>query len=171
MWWRKLLAIDYYWLLLLAIAYYCLLLLDIACYCLLFLDGSDYSIWKTRKRWLSHKLKTSEVRYKIGVGILSGDICSINGPFSCGDYPAINIFSLVIKRGLDEDERSEGDCGYTGDMIIKSSGFPYIDEKCAKMKRRVTQRHTSGNMWLKVFNCLNKKPSTMCQSLQYTFEW
>ena len=46
------------------------------------LDGTDCSIWKTGKYWFSQNFKKPRVSYEIGVGILSGEICSINRSFA-----------------------------------------------------------------------------------------
>ena len=91
---------------------------------------------ETGKRWFSHKFKKSGVRYEVAVGIASGDIVSIVGPFPCGDYPDIKIFWMVLKHDLDDGERVEADKGYQGDQRVKAPGPLHdCDKKYAKMKR------------------------------------
>lgn len=118
-------------------------------------DGTDCKIEKNGKRWFSHKFKKPGVRYEVAVGIASGDIVSIVGPFPCGDYPDIKIFRMVLKHDLDDGERVEADKGYQGDKKVKAPGPLYdFDERYVKMKKDVASRHETVNQRLKLYTCL-----------------
>ena len=121
------------------------------------MDGTDCPIWKTGSCWFSHKFKKPGVRYELGVLILNGDICSLNGPFACGDWPDIKKIRTGLKGCLDEGERVEADAGYIGDRKVKAPGPLYTDKKYIKMKKRAASRHETVNMRIKVFNCLTEK--------------
>ena len=111
-----------------------------------------------KKEWSSHKFKgKGGVRYEVTVGIKSGDICWVNGPFPCGTYPDINIFRTGLKHYLDEDERVEADLGYIGEnpKTCKTPGDLYShDPVYVQMKKRLSSRHETVNLRLKNFKCL-----------------
>ena len=89
--------------------------------CLLSVDTTDCRIAELHpfvqsysRIWSSHKFgKKAGVRYEVALGILSGDICWINGPFPCGLYNDWKIFSQCgLRSCLEEHERVEADRGY-----------------------------------------------------------
>ena len=126
--------------------------------CLLSVDGTDCRFPKNGKKWSSHKFKgKGGVRYEVGLGIKSGDICWINGPYPCGAYPDINIFRMGLKHYLEEDERVEADLGYIGEnpQTCKTPGALYSHDKVyVQMKKMVASRHETVNCRLKHFKCL-----------------
>ncbi len=62
-----------------------------------------------------HKFKgKSGLCYKVGLGILTGHIHWINGPFPCGKWPDIKIFKSSFQSFLKEGECVEADKGYCG---------------------------------------------------------
>ena len=104
--------------------------------CLMSVYETDCKIEKHGKRWFSHKFKKPGVRYEVAVGIASGDIVSIVGPFPCGEYPDIKIFRMVLKHDLDDAERVEADKGYQDDQKVKAPGSLYdCDKKYLNMKK------------------------------------
>ena len=127
---------------------------DIGNDCLLSVDGTDCRILKSGKYWYSHKFKKPGVRYEVGLSILSGDICWINGPFPCGEYPDIKIFRMALKHELEESERVLADLGYRGDEKTKVPGPLYTEEAYKQMVKRVASRHETVNKRIKIFNCL-----------------
>ena len=80
-------------------------------------DGTDFRFQAPSKGyWISHKFKKPGVRYELGVGIQSGDICWLNGPFPAGHFPDVVIFRMALKDELENFERVEADLGYRGDI-------------------------------------------------------
>ena len=67
---------------------------------MLSVDGTDCPIEMTGKRWYGHKFKKPGVRYEVGVGIKTGDICWIKGPLPCGEYNDLMVFRLALKHCL-----------------------------------------------------------------------
>ena len=129
--------------------------------CMLSVDGVDCRIEKPAvTKWASHKFKYKPgVRYELGVGIKSGDICWLNGPYPAGEYPDIKIFTETLMQELDEGERVETDKGYRGHTTkCKVPGPLYADQvQYLEMKKRVAARHETINNRLKFFTCLDKR--------------
>ena len=76
-------------------------------------DGTDYRIaMNYAKPFHSHKFKKSALRYEVGVGIKSGDICWWWGPFEPGIWNDNMIFQSALMHELEEGERVETDAGY-----------------------------------------------------------
>ena len=76
-------------------------------------DGTDYRIaMNYAKPFHSHKFKKSALRYEVGVGIKSGDICWWWGPFEPGIWNDNMIFQSALVHELEEGERVETDAGY-----------------------------------------------------------
>ena len=63
----------------------------------------------------SHKFGHSGLRYEVGISILSGDICWINGPYEVGRWNNISIFRDSLMSHLDNSEKVEEDDGYSGE--------------------------------------------------------
>ena len=119
--------------------------------CLLSVDTTDCRINELHpfvksysRLWSSHKFgKKAGVQYELAIGILSGDICWINGPFPCGLYNDWTIFS---KKGLlsylEKHERVEADNGYAaGDPeFVKTPGGCFHPEERKAMQNRVMAR-------------------------------
>jgi hypothetical protein len=124
---------------------------------MLSVDGTDCPFEATGSRWISHKFKKAGVRYEVAVGIKTGDVCWINGPFPAGQYPDINIFRMGLKHYLDEHERVEADKGYRGDASIKTYGPLYTDVNYVAMKADVAARHETVNKRLKQYGCLTTR--------------
>ena len=78
---------------------------------LMSIDGTDF-----RTRWInslfySYKFKKAGFRYEIGIGILSGYICWLNGPYSPGVWNDDMIFGDALVGKLEEGERVVADDG------------------------------------------------------------
>lgn len=107
------------------------------------------------KNWTSHKYKGPGVRYEVGLGILSGDIVWVNGPFPCGSWPD----SKIMKEGgilemLEENERIETDNGYIGldpEFCLTKSGSRHPSSD-PKMRARVRARQETVNKRFRQFN-------------------
>lgn len=51
---------------------------------------------------------------------MNGEIVWVNGPFPCGNFPDITIFSIRIKQHFDADEYVIGDVFYRDIRCIPS---------------------------------------------------
>ena len=84
--------------------------------CLVSCDGVDFKIQEYGPAFSSHKFAMkSGLRYEICLGIRTGDLVWVNGPFPCGQYPDISVFRSSLMSHLDEFERVEADDGYIGE--------------------------------------------------------
>ena len=136
------------------------------CSCLLSVDTLDMDIvepypyeagWS--KRWYSHKTKKAALRYEIGLSIINGDICWLNGPFAAGVYNDWEIFNkLGLKNQLEVNERVEADDGYgAGDPeFCKTPSGVIHDEQHKAIRRRVMGRQEAINKNFREWNCLKK---------------
>lgn len=115
--------------------------------CLLSVDGTDFRIrWLSRIFW-SYKFKMCGLRYEVGIGIQSGDICWINGPYEPGLYNDDMIFGDALVQELEPGERVEADDGYRGHApehvrCPSCISNPIEDEA---MQKRVRSRHETCN--------------------------
>ena len=84
--------------------------------CFVSVDGTDLAIQEPSRpvdpRWFSHKLKRAAVRYELAVGIGSGYIVWVNGPFPAGEYSDLTIARLGLVEFLNNNEYYIADGGY-----------------------------------------------------------
>lgn len=78
-------------------------------------DGTDfmvaqYSPWSMS--WYGHKFHGPGVRYEVAICILTGRIVWIHGPFRCGEWNDVSIFTHALMNELEDGERVETDKGY-----------------------------------------------------------
>ena len=66
------------------------------------------------KIWYSKKSNGPGLWYELGVGIKTGDLVWVQGPFHCGQYNVLTIFKSGLANYLDKNERVEADDGYLG---------------------------------------------------------
>ena len=111
---------------------------------------------KYRKSWYSFKFKGPALRYEVGVCILSGNICWINGPFKPGLYNDLMIFREKLLHCLSPGETVEADRGYRGEPIFAS--VPYIDdsEEREKFKTNARMRQENVNKFFKSWQILKQ---------------
>ena len=77
------------------------------------MDCTDCKVSQKGRNFASHKFAfKSGLCYEVAVGILTGEMKWINGPFPCGKYPDVNIFRASLLTCLDDFERVEADDGY-----------------------------------------------------------
>ena len=133
-------------------------------------DGTDFSILEQSpfwSGWCSHKFKGAGLRYEIGVGICSGNICWLNGPFPAGKYSDIKIFRLGLKKCIDPGEKVEASNGFRGEpdtillpsdpSIVSESELLRFTHDKYRMKQRVRARHETVNGRFKNWNILNTR--------------
>lgn len=121
-------------------------------------DGTDYRIaMNYAKPFFSHKFKKSALRYEVGVGIKSGDICWWWGPFEPGIWNDNMIFQSALVHELEEGERVETDAGYKASAPehVKCPGTVMSDLGNKEMSDRVRARHETVNKRLKQFKILS----------------
>lgn len=124
-------------------------------------DCTDCFIQQKGPLFSSHKFKKkSGLRYEVAVGILSGEIKWINGPFNCGPWLDLTIFRHCLQTFLDIGERVEADDGYTGEAPftckVPIDVLTRTEEQDA-MQKRVQGRHETVNARLKVFKILEER--------------
>ncbi|CAJ1928658.1 unnamed protein product [Cylindrotheca closterium] len=78
-------------------------------------DGTDfrspeYSPFNPGR--LSHKFDGPGFRYEVVIAVATGLICSINGPFICGEWPDIKIARNHLHEILPQGEYYLADAGY-----------------------------------------------------------
>ena len=126
--------------------------------CLMTVDGTDFECAEQRRWCYSHKFGHSGLRYEVGISILSGDICWINGPYEAGRWNDISIFRDSLMSHLDDSERVEADDGYIGEHpkhIKCPKGFANKAEN-EFMQQRVRNRQETVNKRLKQFGILKQ---------------
>lgn len=116
-------------------------------------DGTDCGINEPgvfNPDWYSHKFHGPGVRYEIGIST-TGSIVWVNGPFKCGTYPDIKIFTEGMYNCLATDEFVIADRGYSGDACITPDTVPM---EHISLHKRIRARHETANERLKNFNVL-----------------
>ena len=119
-------------------------------------DGTDCPIYEPspwNKKWYSHKFTSAGLRYEIGVGLQSGNICWVNGPFPAGSWPDLKIFKSKLVNRLGPNEKVEADCGYRHHKCRMPGEFVSLSDKRAKKARA---RHETVNARLRQFGCLSQ---------------
>ena len=93
------------------------------------------------------------------LGILTGDIVWINGPFPCGQWPDISIFRSSLLSHLEEGERVEADDGCTGEhpQCIKCPKGFTNPESTLFMQQRVRNRQETVNNRFKNWGILRQR--------------
>ena len=137
------------------------LLQDNGSVCKVSVDGTDFQIPTTEpydKSWFSHKFRKPGVRYEVGIGIQTGYIVWIHGPFKAG-YTDIQIFRSKIKvKLLKAGERAEADDGYAGEPAACDLPKEMLCGSPAQRKRKavVRSRHETCNKRFKQFQILKQ---------------
>lgn len=122
-------------------------------------DGTDQPIPEHGREYFSHKFKGSALRYEVAVGIHTGLIHFLNGPFPAGKFPDINIFRLGLKTELEENETCEADDGYLGEhpKYIRCPKGLFNDPEREAMQARVRSRHETVNRRFKQWKIMSTK--------------
>ena len=93
------------------------------------MDATDFSIDEPCRpidpRWFSHKLNWAVVRYELGIGIHTGWIVWLNGPFPAGEYSNILIAHESLNQFLLTNKFYIADGGYRdgNQFSITPSGY------------------------------------------------
>jgi hypothetical protein len=87
--------------------------------CKVSIDGTDCPIYKSQPlnpKYFSHKLNGTGVKYEVGICILTGWICWLNGPFPAGN-PDLRISRRGIGSYLEKKELILADGDYRDGRI------------------------------------------------------
>ena len=100
------------------------------------------------------------MRYEFAVGIKTGDLCWINGPYLCGQKNDLSIFRGGLKTCLEDGERVEADDGYRADDPISCrtrTGISsmYSDEEQKGVRNTVRARQETAHKRMKQFGSLS----------------
>ena len=132
--------------------------------CKVSVDGTDFRICSPKpfwKGWFSFKFNKPGLRYEVGLGIQSGDIVWIHGPFPAGKFADITIFRRGLKaKLLEAGERAEADDGYRGEpacIDLPQEGCFRGGRRQQSIKQRVRSRHETVNARFKNFGCLEQR--------------
>jgi hypothetical protein len=108
----------------------------------------------------SHKFKKkSGVCYELAVGIMTGELKWINGPYPCGKYNDITIFRDSLVSFLDDFERVEADDGYEGESPLRCKIPKAVMSRPSEadaFQKRVQGRHETINSRFKAFAVLRE---------------
>jgi hypothetical protein len=128
--------------------------------CKVSVDGTDFRIETPKgqsRKYYSHKIKKSGLRYEIAISIQAGDIVWVNGPFPCGEWPDIKIFRKDLKGMLQFGEAVEADDGYRGEpYCVQLPNDIGGSEVHKKIKQDVRSRHEACNRRFKEWEILNQ---------------
>lgn len=127
-------------------------------------DGTDFRFSPPNngltpaRHWYSHKFKASAVRYEVGIGIQTGNIVWLSGPWPAGAYADLTIFRTggLKEKLLEFGERAEADLGYRGEpetIELPLSG--HVSTHAAKARSRL--RHETCNRRFKQWACLDQR--------------
>ena len=120
-------------------------------------DRTDFRVQNHGRTFSSHKFNgKSGLQYEIGVGILTGSIHLIDGPYPCGEWNNIKIFQTCLVSFLDHGEWVEADDGYqgSGPWHVKCPSNTGNPAKNVKMQAQVRSRHETVNARFKNFAIL-----------------
>ena len=125
------------------------------------MDCTDCEVYQKGRVFSSHKFgKHSGVRYEIAIGIMTGEVKWINGPFPCGKYQDVTIFRESLVSFLDDFERVEADDGYEGESPFRCKIPKAVltrPSEADALQKRVQGRHETINARLKAFAILRKR--------------
>jgi len=125
--------------------------------CYVSVDGTDLPVPEPSRpidpKWYSHKINRAALRYKLAIGIHTGWIVWVNGPFPAGEWNDLNIARHALVHFLHDNEHYIADGGYRdgGQWSITPTGrHDFAD----RQRSVVRSRHETINLKLKQWNIL-----------------
>ena len=108
--------------------------------------------------WLSHKYHKAGLAYEVCVGVSTGFIVWVRGPFPAGKWNDLKIFDhdLVTAINIDE-EKGVADRGYVGRNRYLVTPWWNRNEIGNRVHERIRARHEQTNSRLKKWKCLGTK--------------
>jgi hypothetical protein len=99
------------------------------------------------KPFWSYKFKKSGLGYKVGLGILTGDICWLSGTCAPGKWNDLSVFWDSLVSMLEPGERCEMDRGYQGSVptYVKCPGVLEADLNIVEIQQQVRSRQETVN--------------------------
>ena len=130
--------------------------------CLVTVDGTDFPIvepWQFElefnRKFYSHKFKQSGLRYEVAIAVYTGDIVWFHGPFPCGAFNDLKIFSLKLQTMLPFREKVISDKGYRGNPFCMTPEDS-LNEEHKKFMAKARARHETVNRRFKQWGCLKQ---------------
>jgi hypothetical protein len=111
------------------------------------------------KGWCSHKFKGAGLSYEVCVGVSSGYIVWVRGPFPAGRWSDLKIFDReLIANIMQGHEKGVADRGYRGrpPFLVIPWWQKYAPSECTRIDR-ILGRHEQVNSRLKHWNCLSNE--------------
>lgn len=109
--------------------------------CYVSVDGTDCPISEPSpwcSAWYSHKINAAAVRYDVGVGVQSGRLLWIHGPFPAGSHSDLTIFRCGLKNFMGSNECVIGDSGYLDSRCLQP---PHPGHPLHRPFSRIRARH------------------------------
>ena len=130
--------------------------------CLVTVDGTDFPIvepWPFKldfnRKFYSYKFKRSGLWYKVAIAVYKGNIVWFHGPFPCGAFNDVKIFSLKLQTMLLYCEKVITDRGYKGNPFCMTPDDSWNEEQ-TKFMAKARARHETINRRLKQWGCLKQ---------------
>lgn len=126
--------------------------------CLATIDGTDFKIYEPTpfdRKWYSHKTNGPGLRYEIGIGIQTGWIVWVNGPYPCGAWPDLRIARDGIIMEVEHGEMLLADGGYAdgNNYFVTPTGHNNDQSRMMSIARA---RHETINCLFKQFGILKQ---------------
>ena len=124
-------------------------------------DGTDFRIQEQTDdptSWFSFKFHGPAVRYKVALGISSGDIVWTSGPYRAGRFPDLTIFCQggLKQKLLNNKEVAVADQGYRGEP--ECINLPEEGSSIHQFTMKHScDSHETCNRCLKQFGILSKR--------------
>ena len=120
-------------------------------------DGTDVRLQEPtpfNRLWYSHKFRAADLRYEMGVSLVSGETVWLYGPFPDGLHNDQSILNRNLVGRLDENEKVLGDRGYRSPRIVHSLGASNEKERREKLLRAY---HEQINGKIKSFSSISQR--------------
>ena len=120
------------------------------------MDGTDFRIYRPfrgSRGWYSYKTNSSGKRYIFGIGIPSGLLCFLEGPYPAGHWHDLTIYRRTMRHLLLPGEMVIADGGYRGEPTVITPEDT-IDPNALRLMSTARARHEGINGMFKHFRIL-----------------
>lgn len=118
-----------------------------------FLTTESHPFWRGN---YSHKFNGPGYTYEIALGIQSGDIVNVHGPFRAA-RPDSRLFESDLRARLFHGERCMGDYHYRKNLPEYFVQLPADNPELGRMSADVQARHETVNERIRNFNILSHR--------------
>lgn len=104
--------------------------------CKITLDGADFSIQESipvQSGWHTEKFRGPGLRCKVGIGVQSGCVMWINGPFPCGEWPDLKIAMSDLVNVFEGDGCAVAGSGHRGHPLCFDAPWRILDGVCQRV--------------------------------------